>query len=506
MNTPSALPRIVFAASLLLALAPAWAAGGAPTDSGTAPSIQAGPADDAPARPARKVSIRQRPAPAARKPLPAQTKRPPAKAVPQEAASAPALPLHPAAVPMPDAPPAPAPSGTRDGGPVASVGSLTALGTFLRDGEDSAEALAVLPGSEAGTLGLQARDRLAFLNGAPVRSRGDAAQAWLGWDPALRLRAVARRGLQVVDLQSRFPGEEPAFVRGPQDISAREAVLKDSLLAGAAQSAQAVLARAPSLQVNVPAKQVLWMRFPDGLPYTVGTGDILAGEVTMAVASDASLDFLCLPPRSTVWGKVLHTSESDGVRSVRIHFFKASLAGGHIIPISARLTDAAGKQPLLKVSPGGSLVMGEPVSLDQKKKRRSARILEPDVRLRLELTEPIAVTEPPQFYPAGAGLWIKTKDTEAGRVFEVTLVIPGRSAEKAGLRVGDMLTAIAGRATARMDFGEALAALYGAPGTGFKVAALKPGADKPATLELKRGVFYKDGVETPVPLPFEKRA
>ena len=56
-----------------------------------------------------------------------------------------------------------------------------------------------------------------------------------------------------------------------------------------------------------------------------------------------------------------------------------------------------------------------------------------------------------------------------------------------------------------MDFGEALAALYGAPGSLFKVTALKPDADKPVTFELKRGVFYKDGVETPVPLPFEKK-
>ena len=487
MNKPS-VSRTLFAASLLLALAPAWAADDAPAASGSASSAQA----SSPKAP-RKVRIRKRPVRAtrnARKSPPAQTNRPPIKTtftapVPERSAPVALQPRPSAAAPVP-------------------AGSLTAWGACLRNGEDSAEALAVLPGSEAGTLGLAVQDRLAFLNGASVRSRGDAAQAWLGWDPALRLWAVAWRGLQVVDLQSRFPEEDPAFVRGPREISPHETALKEGFLERSAQSAQTVLAQAPPLQVSVPAKQVLWIRFPEGLPDTVSTGDILAGEVTMAVASDASLDFLCLPPRSTVWGKVLQTSVADETRALRIHFFKASLAGGHVIPISARLTDAAGEQPLVKVSPGGTLVLGEPVSLDPKRKRRGARILEPDVRLRLELTGPITVTEPPQFYPAGAGLWIKTKDTETGRVFEVTHVIPSRNAEKAGVRVGDLLTAIGGRTTAQMDFGEALAALYGAPASLFKVTMLKPGAAKTVTLELKRGVFYKDGVETPVPLPFEK--
>jgi hypothetical protein len=396
---------------------------------------------------------------------------------------------------------APVPPGSGERQPTA----LAAFGAALHDGEYSAETLAVLPGSQADALGLTAQDHLASLNGAPVRSRADAAQAWQGWDAGLRLWAVARRGLRVVDLQSRFPDEEPVFVRGAKSISPRESVLQEGLLEKSAQAGQAVLAAAPPLPVSVPARQVLWIRFPEGLKDTVATGDILTGEVTMAVASDASLDYLCLPPRSTVWGKVLQTSATEGVRALRIHFYKAALAGGHVIPISARITDAAGEQPLLKVSPGGTLVLGEAVSMDPKKKRRGGRILEPDVRLRLELTEPVTVTEPPQFYPAGAGLWIKTKEAETGRVFEVTHVIAGRNAEKAGVRVGDLLTAISGRATAKMDFGEALASLYGAPGSLFKVTVLKPGSDKPATLELKRGVLYKDGVETAVPLPFEKK-
>jgi hypothetical protein len=485
MNTPS-VRRTLLAASLLLALAPAWAVGDAPAASGATQSAPAAaPAKNKPHH--RKTIVRKQPAPKKRSPVKLATVAPAHQAAAPAAAQE-----RKGESPLPAAAPAP-------------TGSLIAFGTALLDAEDSAQTLAILPGSEAEALGLATRDRLAFLNGAAVRSRGDAAQAWLGWDPALRLWAAARRGLQVADLQSRFPEEAPTFARGPRDLSAREAALKDGLLEQAAQSAQAALAQAQPLQVSIPAKQVLWIRFPNGLPSTVAKGDILVGEVTMAVASDASLDFLCLPPRSTVWGKVMQTSSAEGTRALLIHFFKASLSGGHVIPISARLTDAAGEQPLVKVSPGGALVLGDPVSADPKKKRRGARILEPNVHLRLELTAPVAVMEPPQFYTAGAGLWIKTKDTETGRVFEVTHVIAGRSAEKMGLHVGDMLTVIGGRSTTRMEFGEALSALYGAPGSRFKVTALKPGAGKPATFEFKRGVFYKDGMETSVPLPFEKK-
>ena len=358
-------------ASLLLALAPAAAApGSAPAAEQTAPA----PAPVKKAKPETKTKARKKPARTTRKPAPAVRKsvRPPVKVTKQ---------VKEAPLASPEAAPAAAK-------PVAA-GALTDFGAALRDGEDSAETLAVLPGSQADTLGLLPGDRLASLNGAPARSRADAAAAWKGWDAGLRLWVVARRGLRVVGLQTRFPDEEPVFMRGPKSLSPRENVLQEGLLEKSAQAGQAVLAAAPPLPVSVPAKQVLWIRFPGGLQDTVATGDILTGEVTMAVASDASLDYLCLTPRSTVWGKVLQTNATEGVRALRIHFYKAALAGGHVIPISARITDAAGEQPLLKVSPGGTLVLGEAVSMDPKKKRRGGRILEPDVRQYLPDSESV---------------------------------------------------------------------------------------------------------------------
>jgi len=304
-----------------------------------------------------------------------------------------------------------------------------------------------------------------------------------------------------MSLQSPLAAAEPAFQRGPKDISTQEDGFLALRLKEAAQAAKDIVKSAPALHVSIPARQAFWIKFPDGLDETVGRGDIVSGMVTMAVASDASLDFLCLPPRSLVWGKVLEARSANGVRSLRLHFFKARLKGGHLYPISARLVDVAGEQNLVKVSAGGTLVLGEPVAME--KRRRPAVILNADMRLRLEFAEASVITEPPQFYQAGPGIWIRSKETEAGRRFEISHVITNRSAEHAGLHVGDVLTAIAGRSSEKLEFEDALAALYGVPGSRVKVTVQKPGA-KPATLELTRGVFFKDGFETPLPLPFVK--
>jgi membrane-associated protease RseP (regulator of RpoE activity) len=396
------------------------------------------------------------------------------------------------------APPAPAAAARPQ-----SDASEAALGAVLRDETDATEVLEVLPGSTAEDMGIRAGDRLIALNGAAVRSRAEAAAAWRKTEPGVRISALVRREQRVLALESRLAEDEPAFKRGNKSLSAQEVVLKEARLERSGTAAKAEVAKAKPLPVAIPARQALWIRFPDGIKDTVATGDILEGAVTMAVATDANLDFLCLPPRSRIWGKVLQASSAEGARIMRIYFYKARLAGGHILPISARITDVAGEQSMLKVSRGGSLVAGEPVRSEGKKKKGTAFLLLPETRLRLELTESAMVTEPPQFYAAGPGLWIRTKDTESGRQFEVTHVIPGRSAEKAGLRVGDALVSVAGKSTTKLDFEDALAALYGAPGSTLKVTVQKPAA-KPETFELKRGVSYQDGVENALPLPYEK--
>jgi len=74
-------------------------------------------------------------------------------------------------------------------------------------------------------------------------------------------------------------------------------------------------------------------------------GAAFEGEATMAIAGDSNLDYLCLPPRTRVWGKIIQASETSGTRAFQMRFFKAQPEGGHAIPISARLVDAAAEQP-----------------------------------------------------------------------------------------------------------------------------------------------------------------
>ncbi len=382
---------------------------------------------------------------------------------------------------------------------------LGRFGAALREGFAFAPILEVLPLSHSEELGLRAEDRLAFLDGSPILSATQAARAWNAWKGELRLWAVVRRDLSILSLETPLPEEQPLWRRGPKSLSALEDRQAAARLKEAEALAEEARNRATSLSIDIPAHQAFWIRFPEGIKKTVATGDVLQGEVTMAVAADANLDFLCLPPHSLISGKVLEAATpAEGTRTLRIRFFKALLTGGHTVTLSARITDASGEQPTIRVSPGGTLVIGEPVVIDPKQKKKTP-LVRADERLRLELEEPATITEPPQFYAAGPGAWIKTLETETGRSFEVTHVIAGRSAEKEGLRVGDILTSINGRSSSKLEFEDALAALYGKPGSFVKVVAQKA-TDRPRTLKMKRGVFYRDGVETPAPLPFDKPA
>ena len=78
------------------------------------------------------------------------------------------------------------------------------------------------------------------------------------------------------------------------------------------------------------------------------------------------------------------------------------------------------------------------------------------------------------------------------------------SAAALGLKVNDVLDSVGGRSAERMDFEEALDALYGAPGTVVKVSVVRGAASQ--ALELTRGVKADaKGTEVPLPLPFAAR-
>src|SRR6202162_2124210 len=68
----------------------------------------------------------------------------------------------------------------------------------------------------------------------------------------------------------------------------------------------------------------------------------------------------------------------------------------------------------------------------------------------------------------------------------VTSVLPESPAEKAGLRSGDILEAIAGFTTREMSVGQAKNLLAGQPGTGVKVGVIRRGKTDPEEVDVVR--------------------
>ena len=101
-----------------------------------------------------------------------------------------------------------------------------------------------------------------------------------------------------------------------------------------------------------------------------------------------------------------------------------------------------------------------------------------------------------EMWRAGPGLWVKTVEDGGRRLFEVTHAVAGRSAESAGLKVGDRLDAIGGKPSEKMDFAEAVDRLYGAPGSDVEVSVLR---GKSQSHKLKRGLRWAAGKSTPLP-------
>ncbi|MBI3564915.1 MAG: PDZ domain-containing protein, partial [Elusimicrobia bacterium] len=223
--------------------------------------------------------------------------------------------------------------------------------------------------------------------------------------------------------------------------------------------------------------------------------------------TDGSLDFFAIPPKSRFWARVASVSDDGAVRALRLAFYKVRLADGRTYPLLGAATALAGvpAADLARVSAGGTLFVAAPLPpADGKKPRGKPLLLDEDARVRVRALDPVTVSEPPSWWRAGPGVWLKTAADAGGRRrFQVTHVVAGRSAEAAGLKVGDLLDAVGGKSSERMDFEDALDALYGPPGTTVKVSVA--GAAGSRTLELTRGVRTDGKTATPLPLPFETR-
>jgi membrane-associated protease RseP (regulator of RpoE activity) len=209
---------------------------------------------------------------------------------------------------------------------------------------------------------------------------------------------------------------------------------------------------------------------------------------------DESLDYLVVPPRSAVWAQIVSARASEEAVLIKLHVHKIRLNGGHAYPVSARLTDVSGDHVLTRVSPGGTLVTA---ARPQGKKRPS--LLPPETRYKIELLEPLVMYEGPSFYRSGVGLWFKARAPRPGEnVFEVTHVIPKRSAALAGLEPGDHVTYVAGVSAGRLDFPAAIERLYGPAGTDVDVRVRRKGVGREENLSLRRGATHRQdlGFET----------
>lgn len=338
---------------------------------------------------------------------------------------------------------------------------LAPWGAELSQKEDGAlSVLGVLDDAPASELDLMPGDRLTHLGLSAVKSLPEASSALAGRPAETRLAAVVLRATAVESLQENPPARPVVFERDSGDISVRERLLKENRLQEAFAEADRRIKNTP-LGFKIAARQTVSARFPKGFPENAGPGDIVLVETTAPLAADSSLDFFSLPAKTQLWAKVLAQEPADA-KNPLLFFFKMKAAGGGFYPISARAAAAS------------------------------------EHSLEIEFLEPVVLTEPASYFQAGPGLWIK----QSGKGFKIAEVILGRSADQAGARIEDSVAYIDGRQAEHFNLTEALTALYGKRGSTLKLGIKNALTGKVETLNLRRGVSYKDGQEFPLAPPY----
>ncbi|MBI2384982.1 MAG: PDZ domain-containing protein [Elusimicrobia bacterium] len=416
------------------------------------------------------------------------SKRPARKSSPAKTAPAKAAPAKTTPAPREEAPAS---------SPVAlDEIALFGLGADLASQDGALLVSFVRPGSRAEKAGLKAGDQVLRVDGS-VSTRAKTASALRSWTPGTRLPVIVRRGLEVVTLETAVVPPARDYARGDKDLSEHERTLAAERSNQAVADGRAVVKAVGPLTVAVRADQGLWVRFPKGLPAGLKKGDETAAEASTGLTVDASLDFLAVPPGSKLRARVIDAVDDGQTRTVRLAFYALDLAGGGTYTTLGHATAVSGDQRMARVAPGGTLVAAAP--LPDAKRRALEPVLDADARLRVKLLEPLVIDEPPSYWRAGPGLWVKTVEDGGRRRFEVTHAIAGRSAESAGLKVGDRLDAIGGKPAEKMDFAEAVDRLYGKPESDVEVSVLR-GKSQP--LKLKRGMRWTGGKSTPVPLAY----
>lgn len=355
--------------------------------------------------------------------------------------------------------------------------ALFGLGADLVAQDDGLLIASVRAGSRADQAGLKEGDQLLRVDG-DASSRAAVAAQLRAWTPGTRLALVVRRGLGIRSLETAPIPPARDYARGDRDQSEHEKALAAERSAQAVSDGRAVVKAVGPLAVPVRAEQGLWLRFPKGLPAGLKKGDEILAEAATGLTVDATLDFLAVPPGSKMRARVLDAADDGETRTVRLACYALDLSGGGTYTTLGFATAVSGDPRLARIGSGGTLVAAAP--LPDAKRRAPEPVLDADARLRVRLLEPLVVDEPPAYWRAGPGLWVKTVEDSGKRLFEITHAIGGRSTEK-------------------MDFAEAIDRLYGAPGSDVEVSVLR---GKSRTLKLKRGLRWSAGKPAPLPSPY----
>jgi hypothetical protein len=381
--------------------------------------------------------------------------------------------------------------------------ALAALGAPLIETPDGLLSAEPFRRSPAAGMGLRDGDTVLCVDRARAATRAEAAEGARRLAPEERSSLTVRRGLETLALSGDEVPAPKDFERGRDELSARETALAAaSATRGDAAALDQVKAAAP-LSWTLDAEQSVWVRFPRGLKADLSRDDRVEAEASTALTTDGALDFVAVPPGTKFRGRVIAASADNEIRAVRVAFDEMTLAGGHSYPILAYATALAGTVPALtRVARGGTVVAAAPAPVSGRR-RGEDLILGEGARVRLRFVDPVTLVEPPSYWRAGPGLWLKTASVDGKSLFQVSHVVAGRGAEAAGLRVGDVVTAVDGRSASRLDFEDAIDRLYGAPGSSLSLDVRRDG--QTATLHVQRGVKRAGGVYAPLPLPYSNR-
>lgn len=424
----------------------------------------------APLSDARSNKGKRRPEASQKKAQPRPAPKPP-KDTSAQAGSAEEAP--PPEIPAPEEPAAP-----REGG-AALAGLLTEpSGLGLRVSQ-------VSPKSLAESLGLRTGDTLLYFNDRRLESSRDLDEA-LALGPA-RQSAVALRSGEVVGLKSPSEPLAPPSARTARELAPAERRTQKSLLEEAGRQTPETLKALKTPAFRILGGETLWVAFPKGIPLSISPGDVVEGETASPMTMDSKLDFAAIPEGSRLWAQAVSVQEqeSGAVKVVRLHIHKLQLAGGHAYRCSARLLDSGDGQPLLRISKGGSIVAGPVES--------SPHLAEPGSSFQIRFLQPLTLNESADFFKAGPGLWLRSSGGGT-RSFEISHVIPKRSADEAGLKEGDRVLSVDGRGADRLSFHEAVGLLYGPSGSSVELQVLRQGASKSESVRLRRGMLYRSGL------------